>query len=111
MGLLCRNRKAKEDFELGGKLVRKGSLMLADILYAKATDALVSAGDHVDRALPAHMDIHRLSESFRPERWLDEDNKLDTSVRGHPCLHFLSVTEPDCLNRDGSKKITSSKPW
>jgi cytochrome P450 len=76
-------RRAKEDFELGGKLIRKGSLILADLMYAKAGDERVSAGDHIECALPAHMDIHRLGESFRPERWLDEANKLDASVRDY----------------------------
>ena len=85
------NRRAKEDFELSGKLVREGTLILADLLYAKAGDTRVSAGDHVDHALPVHMDIHRLNESFKPERWLDESNKLDTSVRFFIPLNFSGL--------------------
>jgi hypothetical protein len=78
-------RTAKEDFELGGKRIRKGQVILASMLYAKACDPRVSAGDHADVALPLHMDIHCLGQSFRPERWLAKDNKLDQAVRP-PCL-------------------------
>lgn len=70
----------KEDFELHGKRLRKGQVILADLMYAKACDARISAGDHVDTPLPAHMDIRRLDTSFKPERWLDDSNKLDTAV-------------------------------
>ena len=56
-------------------------------MYAKACDPRVSAGDHADSALPRHMDIGRLHDSFKPERWLDDSNKLDTSVR--PTAHSL----------------------
>lgn len=74
-------RTVKEDFELHGKRIKKGAVILASLMYAKACDPRVSAGDHADSALPRHMDIGRLDDSFKPERWLDDSNKLDTSVR------------------------------
>ena len=74
-------RTAKEDFELQGKRIRQGQTIMASILYAKACDPRVSAGDHADVALPLHMDIHQLHASFRPERWLNKANNLDQAVR------------------------------
>ena len=50
------------------------------MLYAKATDPRVSAGDHVEASVPLHMDIHQLQASVKPERWLDCTNKLDMGV-------------------------------
>lgn len=74
-------RTAKEDFELHGKRIKKGTVILASLMYAKACDPRISGGDHVDSPLPAHMDISRPLDSFKPERWLDDANKLDSSVR------------------------------
>ena len=71
-----------EDFELHGKRVPKGSVVVASVLYAKACDPRVSAGDHAQVALPLHMDIHQLHASFRPERWLGPDCELDMAVGG-----------------------------
>ena len=74
-------RLVKEDFELHGKRIRKGATILASMLYAKASDPRLSAGDHVESAVPLHMDIHQLHASVKPERWLDPSNKLDMAVR------------------------------
>ena len=82
-------RLVKEDFELHGKRIRKGATILASMLYAKACDPRLSAGDHVKSAIPLHMDIHQLHASVKPERWLDPSNKLDMAVSplhtGHQC--------------------------
>jgi hypothetical protein len=51
------------------------------MLYAKACDPRMSAGDHMDASVPLHMDIHQLQASVKPERWLDPANKLDMAVR------------------------------
>ena len=74
-------RQVKEDFELHGKRIKKGSTILASMLYAKACDPRMSSGDHVDASVPLHMDIHQLQASVKPERWLDPANKLDMAVR------------------------------
>ncbi len=84
----------KEDFELHGKRIKKGAVILASLMYAKGSDPRVSAGDHADSPLPRHMDIANLTDSFRPERWLDDSNKLDTSVRSTAVQLFLCCTEP-----------------
>ena len=76
-----------EDFELHGKRIPKGSVVVASVLYAKACDPRVSAGDHAQVALPLHMDIHQLHASFRPERWLGPDCELDMAVGGLTCAH------------------------
>ena len=77
------DRTAKEDFELHGKRIKEGTVILASLMYAKACDPRISRGDHVDSPLPRHMDISRPLDSFKPERWLDDANKLDSSVRLH----------------------------
>ena len=69
---------------------------MASILYAKACDPRVSAGDHADVALPLHMDIHQLHASFRPERWLTRGSNLDQAVRLGCSLPFLCPSRP-CL--------------
>ncbi|CAL8463724.1 g3258 [Coccomyxa elongata] len=87
-------RTAKEDFELHGKRIKKGTVILASLMYAKACDPRISGGDHVDSPLPRHMDISRPLDSFKPERWLDDTNKLDSSALAtfgmgvHFCLGF-----------------------
>lgn len=82
LSTFCANhRTAKEDFELHGKRIKKGTVILASLMYAKACDPRISGGDHVDSPLPRHMDISRPLNSFKPERWLDDTNKLDSSVR------------------------------
>lgn len=88
-------RTVKEDFELHGKRIKKGAVILASLMYAKACDPRVSAGDHADSALPRHMDIGQLDDSFKPERWLDDSNKLDTSVRptAHPLFEVLPLKD------------------
>ena len=50
------------------------------MLYAKASDPRMSAGDHELQSVPLHMDIHQLQASVKPERWLDPQNKLDMAV-------------------------------
>ena len=50
------------------------------MLYAKASDPRMSAGDHELQSVPLHMDIHQLQASVKPERWLDPHNKLDMAV-------------------------------
>ena len=67
---LC--RLVKEDFELHGKRIKKGSTILASMLYAKACDPRMSAGDHTETSIPLHMDVHQLQASVKPERWLDD---------------------------------------
>ena len=52
-------------------------------------------------ALPLHMDIHRLAQSFRPERWLSKDNKLDQAV-SPSCLSaecLLNRRQVSCVMR------------
>jgi hypothetical protein len=72
-------RIAKQDFELHGRRVHKGSSLYLSGLYAKACDGRVSAGDHVASPMPGHMDMADLATSFRPERWLGPE--LDKAVR------------------------------
>ncbi|CAL5224422.1 g7105 [Coccomyxa viridis] len=85
-------RLAKEDFELHGKRIKKGSTILTSMLYAKASDPRMSAGDHELQSVPLHMDIHQLQASVKPERWLDPHNKLDMAALAtfgmgpHSCL-------------------------
>lgn len=87
---LGRGRNVIEDFELHGKRIPKGSVVMLSVLYAKACDPRVSAGDHADVALPLHMDIHQLHASFRPERWLAPVSELDMAVRPwHARLNVL----------------------
>lgn len=85
---LC--RLVKEDFELHGKRIKKGSTILASMLYAKACDPRMSAGDHTETSIPLHMDVHQLQASVKPERWLDPSNKLDMGVSAsyepNPCV-------------------------
>ena len=98
-----RCRLVKEDFELHGKRIKKGSTVLASMLYAKATDPRVSAGDHVKASVPLHMDIHQLQASVKPERWLDPTNKLDMGVSASAenpqdgVTRFVLSTQP-CTN-------------
>ena len=73
------HRIAKQDFELHGRRIAKGSSIYVSSLYAKATDPRVSAGDHVQAPTPAHMDMRDLAASFKPERWLG--GELDKAVR------------------------------
>ncbi len=63
-----------------GKRIKKGSTILTSMLYAKASDPRMSAGDHELQSVPLHMDIHQLQASVKPERWLDPHNKLDMAV-------------------------------
>ena len=76
-------RLAKEDFELHGKRIKQGSTILTSMLYAKASDPRMSAGDHELQSVPLHMDIHQLQASVKPERWLDPQKKLDMAVSIH----------------------------
>ena len=80
----CARRVAKQDFELHGRRIAKGSSIYVSSLYAKATDPRVSAGDHVHAPTPAHMDMRDLAVSFKPERWLggELDKKAVRSVEG-----------------------------
>lgn len=90
-------RQVKEDFELHGKRIKKGSTILASILYAKACDPRMSSGDHVDASVPLHMDIHQLQASVKPERWLNPANKLDMAVRHSFALQiFLQISGTHC---------------
>ena len=73
-------RLVKEDFELHGKRIRKGATILASMLYAKACDPRMSAGDHLTQSRPLKMDIQQLQASVKPERWLDPQNKLVMAV-------------------------------
>ena len=94
------HRLVKEDFELHGKRIRKGATILASMLYAKACDPRLSAGDHVVSAVPLHMDIHQLHASVKPERWLDPSNKLDLAVRppaARPSVLTGSAMSHACL--------------
>ena len=90
---LCVRRIAKQDFELHGRRIAKGSSIYVSSLYAKASDSRVSAGDHVCAPTPAHMDMRDLAVSFKPERWLggelDKKAALATFGMGaHFCLGY-----------------------
>ena len=108
-------RLVKEDFELHGKRIRKGATILASMLYAKACDPRLSAGDHTESAIPLHMDIHQLHASVKPERWLDPSNKLDMAVRplaarpSVPTRDLMSHACPTVCARMQSS--TSCSPW
>ena len=111
---LCARRIAKQDFELHGRRIAKGSNIYVSSLYAKATDPRVSAGDHVRAPTPAHMDMRDLAVSFKPERWLggelDKKAALATFGMGaHFCLGYplyMQVTHKPpaallCLQTEG----------
>ena len=108
-------RLVKEDFELHGKRIRKGATILASMLYAKACDPRLSAGDHVESAVPLHMDIHQLHASVKPERWLDPSNKLDMAVRplaARPSVPTRDLMSHACLTVCACmQSCTSCSPW
>ena len=110
---LC--RLVKEDFELHGKRIGRGATIVASMLYAKACDPRMSAGDHVESSIPLHMDIHQLHASVKPERWLNPSNKLDMAVRppaARPSVLTGDQISHACVTICARKQTcTSCRPW
>ncbi|KAK9838678.1 hypothetical protein WJX74_001136 [Apatococcus lobatus] len=78
-------RDALEDFELGGKLIRKGSSMMMLTHPAHASDPKLPASQF---EVPEHMDLRNLEDCFRPERWLKDSTRPALAVWGmgpHTC--------------------------
>ncbi|KAK9866592.1 hypothetical protein WJX84_007660 [Apatococcus fuscideae] len=78
-------RNAIADFELGGKLIQKGSKMLLMTHPAHGSDPKMPSSDSL---VPEHMDASNLEDCFQPERWLKDSTRPGLAVWGmgpHTC--------------------------
>lgn len=73
-------RTALKDLVIGGKRIPAGTDL---VLNGAACQSCELGWDGNMDQVPTHMDLHRLRESFKPERWLDPQKKPSIMTFGH----------------------------